>query len=208
MRLDDPMHGPNECVQEYQCNINGLSDRLTDMLTGKLINFEEIETDMSRIQKQLAELVEDLRSVSKYMDKEILEVLKEKNENENKLITDSIVESTSFIDKTNKTLALAELVSKYNLKKHSIVLDDSMKQDVLNIKEFLRSQETHLDSAAKVLNDKIKVLQETFINKLLKKTECVLQCCSQDRSLLPAADVRTLLHGKQTPDKTLGEQLT
>ena len=59
---------------------------------------------------------------------------------------------------------MIELLLKYNLKKQAIVLENSMKQDVLNIEEFLRSQETQQDSAVNILNDRIMTLQETFIN--------------------------------------------
>ena len=204
MRLDEISHDQNVYIQEFQSN--RLSDTLTDMLTDKLMHFEKIETNMSKIQKQFAELVEELCSISEYLDRKILEKLKEQNKYENRLISNYIGESTSFMDKINKTLELAELVSKYNLTKHAIVLEKSMKPDIVNIEEFLRTEETQQESTAKVLDDKIKVLQETFINKLLKKIECVLQCRSNGRSV--PADIRTLLHGKQTADKTDEENVT
>ena len=175
MRLDTVPHDQSEQrLLEYKSKINELISTTTDQLTTKLNDFERIEIGLSIIKGGLSESLTYLQTVSEYVDKEVLGKLNERNLYQNELNGDCIVKSTAFVDKLNKTIELAELISKYGLKRHAIILQDSFKQTMLSIEEFLQSQTHYQDSTEQILTEKVKVMQQTMINVFLIKLDDVI----------------------------------
>ena len=202
VRLDTVSHEQNEhMLVEYKSKINKLLSTTTDQLTTKLNDFERTEIGMSKIKGGLLESLTYLQTLSEYLDKDIAGKLKERNLYQNELIGDCIVKSTTFVDKINKTLELAGLISKYGLKIHAIVLQDSFKQTMLSVEEFLQSQTNHQDSMKQLLTEKVKVMQQSMINVLLTKLDDIIQYHEMERLPFATSYAQNLIQFDQTPGK-------
>ena len=202
IRLDTVSHEQNEqMLLEYKSKINELLSTTTDKLTTKLNDFERIEMGMSRIKRGLVESLTCLQTVTEFLDKEVIGKLKERHLYQNELIGDCIVKSTTFVDRINTTLELAGLISKYGMKRHAIVLQDSFMQTMLNIEEFLQSQINHQDSMKQLLTEKVMVMQQTMINALLTKLDDVIQYRETERMPFATSYVQNLVQFDQTPGK-------
>ena len=210
LRFDKTSHDSNNWLSEYLCSTEVLMNNIIDNLTCKLNDSERFETSRVKIEESLAELVTGVQSLPAYLDQVVLGKVRERISYQNDIFSDCIVYSTAFVDKINNMLELAEIISNYGLKKHTIVMQDSVKKHMLKIEEFLRAQTQLQDSTEQLLIENVKVMLEGVINTILTKIDSTLQCreLSRSHSRLSTSDVQNLLQGKRTSDTTPDDDLS
>lgn len=167
--LDKICHDNDIIIQELRGKLQLIKNSLEDFLTAELIKFEEIENTAQRQNKLTVELIDDLQDVSFNLENNVLDKLKEKTVANTALINNCIQVCTKFSDITNRYLELAELVSKYNLKTHSLILDDSIAQNLIKITNFLTETTNKEFNFNEFFKEEMHELPSMFMHNILDK---------------------------------------